>query len=220
MVVPKVCSHQRSGTHLLAASIKKNFNVGNVSGSIEVKDQEWYKTGSCDSSKMIWFDLIGSHKKYPNCKSTGSGFNDNQIVYVMRDPVDTLWSYFHFLNRSPKTPGMPGHDHPSKYDSFNNWISISSVEYWKKHVGSYMSNDFPIVRFENLSGDEDGFNREMKKIGNIFNLKSDMKKYERVQEKVGWSPGEGRSDYNKEMSEDSLSIFREAIGQSIFGYSI
>ena len=92
--------------------------------------------------------IIASHKKYIKQKG--------KFIYLIRNPADTLVSYYHFQRHRFKMEVGP----------FSDFLRSSSGLYaWKKHVKSWENKCFCTVKYEDMKKDT---YREIKKVLEIF----------------------------------------------------
>ena len=172
-----VISHERSGTH---------FTVNNILKNAVVK-QHWHNIGewfgpyhdSChrfehiDAFNRNWDQawrqgcVIKSHCDHDLFEAR---YHPAPVIYVMRDPRDTLTSWFHYLNHddfyryNPKVEDMRCDDfftflrRPLPAFLQNSYALESDTRdiagRWARHVAGWISApDTLVVRYEELARD-------------------------------------------------------------------
>lgn len=180
-VVFYVVSHERSGTHFVINTILKNtyikegwHNIGEWFGPY---DEPGRRFEHIDAFNASWGDakrrrsIIKSHCDRDLFEAR---YREAKVVYVLRDPRDTLTSWFHYLNRGEYYQNNPQvGDH--RCESFTEFVrrpvspflmycySLSGgfgnvVERWASHVRGWLGaadcgRDILVVRYEELHRD-------------------------------------------------------------------
>ncbi len=169
-----VVSHERSGTHLTINTLFRNayvqprlLYVGDWLGPydrpntrfahLEGFRAKWPATSRAGGIIKTHADVMLFREKYPKAK----------VVYVLRDPRDTLVSFFHYLNSDElhhSNPGLPNQRSanfaeflrrpPSDYllYGFSNEPSFSNVAgRWASHVAGWLAQPgVCVVTYEQL----------------------------------------------------------------------
>ena len=199
-----ICSHKRSGTHLLAATIFQNFKLPDMSlvtpihaGKRFVRGEEESEVGS--RATIPWGGLWGSHNFY-NPKWAK---NPDKILYIVRHPVRTMVSYWRFVDPLQK-------DVPERY------LSEGRAKFWYRHAKGYTQNCH-WVRYEDLVGDS--HDNVLSDIAEWFGLEKKQDGYSRVEERVGWY-----SDSTPTQSKETVQMAKDSLGKVLpdgfLGYDI
>ncbi len=200
----QICSHKRSGTHFLCATILKNFKLSNINlvsyihtgRKFVVGDEEW-KVGS--RVEIPWGGLWRTHNyfnpkwfKYPE-----------KVLYIVRNPIDTLLSHWRFID-------------PLRKKDHKIYLGENSVKTWYKHAKGYTNNCY-WIKYEDLVGDaHDGILDDIK---SNFNLESKFSYYQRVSEKVGWYSADDPLELDEPV-EEIIRICRKVIPSNFLGYDL
>jgi len=164
-----VCSHKRSGTHLLAATIYKNFELPDMSIHATIRsgmkfifgDQEWEQRAT-----IPWGKLCSNHNFY-----NPAWYKEPQnIIYIVRHPIPTLTSLWRIMDPELKND-------PDLY------LGSDRIEYWQRHVKGFTQNCF-WIRYEDLIDEK--HDEILETISDKFNLTPKLSEFERVEESVGW----------------------------------
>jgi hypothetical protein len=191
-----VCSHRRSGTHLLAATIWTNFYIKNTEAIVEVEGQKWFASNQ-QKALVQWQRILGKHEPFSEC-----GINKDCILYIVRHPVDCFYSFWNFMAFGR---------------SIEEIITKDRIEYWYKHTKGY-TNNCRWIRYEDLTGQR--FDEILYFIEKEFSLRRRHKNFIRINEKVGWSPKEAKSGYSSMIKPEILNLFKEIIPDGYLGYRI
>lgn len=189
----KVCSHRRSGTHFLMASLHHNFLLGNQAGCIRVQGQRWAETGE-ESARIPWCNLFGAHG--PISEADKKNIPRDRILYIVRHPYDCLYSLWRFWGER------------GGVDAF---ISADRIERWREHVASYTAAGVYVVRYEDL---HDSFAVRLSLIGEAFDLTLQRpgQPPEPPAGLVGWTPREGRVGYYHNATPDTVERVKLGVG--------
>lgn len=201
----KVCSHLRSGTHFLMATLYKNFQFSeDLSEVITVPNAKWYSTDK-DTVVVPWQKLFGSHTKFEEC-----GISSNEILYIVRHPIDCLFSLWRGVGWQPTL-------------TFEDWLiepdllfGVNKVQYWYDHVLSYITKVF-FIKYEDLYHNNENI---LHIVSDYFKLKRKNAKFERIDEVVGWSPNGAKPGFCKLASEKSRELVRKVVPHDFLGYEI
>ena len=172
-----VISHERSGTHFLINTILRNtyirqdwHNIGEWFGPY---DDPRTRFAHIDAFNAKW-DQLGRKatiiKSHCDRDLFEARYKKAKVIYVLRDPRDTLTSWFHYLNRDEfyhYNPQVPDH----RCESFSKFLrkpvtpflrysyslhgNFSNVaERWASHVSGWLeASDTLVVRYEGLLRD-------------------------------------------------------------------
>ncbi len=177
-----IASHRRSGTHLLIESLRRSFG----------KDLMLLKThGLAD-------EVLGHRARMEigtrRVLSLVDHYEDQPMLYIVRDPRDTLTSNFHWWQTSGEsrcggiaagfrdvTPHqwITGRVRVDRVTGNDPGCGVSQahidegmfsdpVGFWKKHVTSYLDEGVAMVRYEDLSRHPA---RTLRRIGDHFSWK-------------------------------------------------
>jgi len=199
-----ICSHKRSGTHLLAASIWKNFELPDLtvravvhSGKKFVMGSKMWTTG--DRVDIPWGGLWRSHNFF-----NPPWFKDpKRVLYIIRNPVDTLVSFWRFLD-------------PLCKDDLEVHFGKGRVAFWLKHVRGYTDN-CRWVRYEDLVGDK--HDEVLDQIAEWFDLTARVDTYQRVVGRVGWYSSESPVK-SKRPTKTILRMIEKNFPDEFLGYSV
>lgn len=182
------------------ATLLRNFRLEGPGAEIDVQGQRWFTDGR-DRATVPWGHLFGSHRLFGNCC-----IEPKRILYVVRDPRDTLDSLWRFVAESTG-------------ESFISWCKPSRITAWVVHVASYLAGEVMMVRYEDLVGDR--HDEMLEQIWTRFDLrKRNGFGWERIGPKVGWSPGPGRSGYWRDWPEDLRERFAACVPPRFLGYDM
>lgn len=188
----KVCSHQRSGVHLLMALLAGNFDFKeNLEEEFHAEGRNWYSGGK----KVVvpWGGLFGTHEP---CGDSVDG----TILYLIRNPLECLRSCWEF-------DGCKG--------SLTEFCTDERIKYWHDHTKHYCRNN-AFVRYEDLVASPI---QTLEKIRLTFNLKRKHLRYKTISTRVGWNPLQrmGARDGYRLSTVDRI---RGIIGEEYRGYRI
>jgi hypothetical protein len=189
----------RSGTHLLMATLAANFEFGDLSIEGEVPGQRWYATGR-SRAVIPWGRLFGDHQPFAQ-----TGTAPERILYIVRDPRDTLDSLWRF-----EAPGTA----PEAF------LTPERIDYWYRHASEYCSR-VHWIRFEDLTGD--GFEDVLEGIARRFVLPRRAAAppgFRRVEHSVGWSPGPGRPGRWRGWPPECQARIASLIPRGFLGYEL
>lgn len=209
----KVYSHKRSGTNFLLATLYKNFEFNDVSRMITTTKDTYddflhidedngapiYK-GNNVTWRHPYSKLNGDHKPCRVAKPN--------MIYIVRDPRDTLLSLFNLKGSVGK---------------FKDWLNPNRIKNWYNHVNSYVNKGVYIVKYEDLMTD---FENTMTKIEENFGLKRKNDSFEMIDDLVGWAPKNGKDKLKGEVrdksiySEDINNKIRGIVPKNFLGYEI
>jgi hypothetical protein len=200
----KVHSHRRSGTHLLMATLAENFELGDLSIEVDVPGQRWHASGEA-RAVVPWGRLFGDHEPYLDTRAS-----PERILYIVRDPRDTLDSLWRF--EAPATP-------------LGQFLTLDRIRHWHRHASGYCARVF-WIRFEDLTGDR--FESVMAEIAGRFGLRSRAPevapgrggRFRRIREPVGWSPGPGRQGWWRDWPAEWRARFAAVIPAGFLGYPL
>ena len=155
--MPYVHSHPRSGTHLLAATLKRNFYAGVDVGQRKVGTGHWSSRWNFGPTVYAQMLAPGGHVLYNH-----KGFQNDRIhFYIYRDsrdvavslwnakvlmhPARRSWSFSKFLRTKLDWYLTPGN---RIRKGMPRW---TVVEQWKEHLESWAErSDVFYVRYEQL----------------------------------------------------------------------
>ena len=172
-----VISHERSGTHFMINTILRNtyakrgwHNVGEWFGPY---DNHTDRFAHIDAFNSTWEQarkqraIIKSHCDRDLIEAQ---YKRAKVIYVLRDPRDTLTSWFHYLNRDEfyhHNPQVPDHRCESfaeflrrplspflkySYSLHGNFSNVA--ERWASHVSGWLGTPGTLVcRYEQLHRD-------------------------------------------------------------------
>jgi len=194
----KLCSHKRSGTHVLAATIWKNFELPDLSASAIMPsgykfirgDEEW---GPGSRVIIPWHRLWYTHNLWAR--------DPKRTLYIVRHPVDTLMSFWRLLD--PLCKRDP--------DVF---VGKQGVTNWLSHIKWY-TFDCHWVRYEDLIGDK--HDEVLDQIADWYKLTPKNNSYERVKERVGWVSYKTPIQ-PKEPPEELFRAIEEILPDTLLGY--
>lgn len=197
-----ICSHKRSGTHLLAATIQRNFELPDMTikavihqgKKFIIGDQEW-KPG--ERAAIPWGALWRTHNFFNPSWVT----DPEKILYIVRNPVNTLMSYQRLMDplceKAPETfIGQPG------------------VRFWFKHAKGYTKHCH-WVRYEDLVGER--HDEVLGQIAAWFGLQPKYAKFVRVEEHVGWYSAE--TPRQTLSSEGLVEACKAVVPEGFLGYT-
>jgi hypothetical protein len=194
----------RSGTHLLMATLATNFYLGDLSLDVDLPGQRWHATGQA-RAVVPWGRLFGDHEPFPDAHTC-----PEKILYIVRDPRDTLQSLWRF-----EAADVP----------LGEFLTLDRIRYWHRHAAGYCASVF-WVRFEDLTGA--GFEALMERIAKHFDLQPRTRRhgapgagrFRRITRRVGWSPGGGTNDSWREWPAEWRERFASVIPEGFLGYRL
>jgi len=191
----RVCSHPRSGTHMLLAILYKNFEFNqDISLVLSPRGMKWVD-GRTKQVLVPWGKLHGTHKKFGVSKTDPK----KRLIYLIRHPVDVMSSFWRFANNDLST---------------EEYIKKSRIQFWYDSVKSYEGHAI-FVRYEDLINDKQ-FVPELEKIRAAYKLKPKSGYPIKINEMVGWIPLNPKSTtYNREYVTD---LVKKVVPQGFFGY--
>jgi hypothetical protein len=172
-----VVSHERSGTHFAINTLFQNtyvrprlFYVGDWPGPYDRPETRWAHIEAFSNTwetEKLQGGLIKSHC---DARIFAGRFPSAPVVYVMRDPRDTLVSFFHYLNNDELYRTNPGLADQRCRD-FSEFLRRPASDYlrlgffeqpdfdnvvgrWASHVCGWMTvPGVCLVRYEDLKKD-------------------------------------------------------------------
>jgi len=203
IVLPKVYSYRRSGTHLLLSLIWRNFDVGDTAEAVHVPEMVWYSTGQHEVI-VPWAKLFVDHDQYD-----ASRVSVAQAIYIMRHPVDCLYSNWRSLEAQ------------CDKDEY----VVASADSWRRHVDSFVQAGIPAIQYEWLCYSPQ---LVLQLIQRLFGLRPYSDEWTLSDEPIGWSPGEGamqkppypRALYADRLQAATLEQLRQQLGACYYGYLI
>ncbi len=166
-----VVSHQRAGNHFLnylmeAYLDRPRFLSGGISPlGKERKDWLWI---AHHDFKMRIINKISKLKNYKFKK----------IIYLYRDPLDTIFSLIKMNVRNPEENVF--HDYTTEEEGFSDKYVIEHFNHLKKHNKIYLNSPLVIpIKYENLLNDKIR-NKEFKKICDFFGYEFDEDKLSKI----------------------------------------
>ena len=188
-----VISHERSGTHFLINTVRRNTYVRHPLAKIA----EWYGPYDDHSTRFDHIDALNA--RWPQlCKTAGmikshcdrplfeARYRKAKVVYILRDPRDVMTSWFHYLNGDRSLDLVPpeaGDHHCESFSEFlrrplSDWLRYSYslhgdlanvAERWADHVSGWITApDTLIVSFRELKGD---YKAVVRKVARFIGLK-------------------------------------------------
>jgi hypothetical protein len=199
----------RSGTHLLMATLAANFDLGDLSIEVDLPGHRWHATGEA-RAVVPWGRLFGDHEPFPETWPVPqTRTSPERILYIVRDPRDTLHSLWRF--DAPTTP-------------LGDFLTLDRIRHWYHHASGYSAHVF-WIRFEDLTGD--GFERVMERVAERFDLRlrTDRtppggRRFRRIATPVGWSPGTGAGGFWRKWPAGWRERFASVIPEGFLGYRL
>ncbi len=198
-----ICSHKRSGTHLLAATVEKNFRLPSMSLTTVIHAGKRFVDGERESTvatraQIPWGGLWASHNFF-----NPTWIDDvSRILYIVRHPVRTLVSYWRFMD--------PQCLREEEY------LSEARVRFWKKHVTGYTRNCY-WIKYENLISSS--HDHVLENIAHWFDLDPKNAQFERVKRRVGWYSDKTPLQ-SKEPPPQLIENCPNVLGTKFLGYNI
>ncbi len=199
---PIVCSHKRSGVHLLMASLYQNYVLPDVSFTIMLRGFERYVSDTTEYTPgqravIPWRKLHGSHNFY-NPRWTK---NPKRILYIVRHPVCVLMSFWRFYDPSG--------------EEIDRFISEERMHFWAKHAKGYTDNCF-WIRYEDLIKN---YEETLTKVASQFNLELKQDKITKVVKHVGFFPTE-EPVQSKKPTPEIIERFKAFFPDGVLGYDM
>lgn len=199
-----ICSHKRSGTHFLAATLHENFVLPDASittavhqGKSFTMDETIWKPGS--RITIPWGGLWRSHNFY----NPPWFIEPEKILYIVRHPVRTLMSYWKFLD-------------PLGLKSVDTFLGENNVKFWYRHAKGYTKSCY-YIRYEDLAGDK--HKDVLDGIADHYGLEKKRQRYKRVNGGVGWYSGEKPLKREK-LESKTIDNFKKILPEGFLGYDI
>ena len=218
--MPYVHSHPRSGTHLLAATLKRNFYAGVDVGKRKVNTGHWSSRQNFGPSVYAQMFQPGVHVLYD-----AERFQEDRIhFYIYRDGRDVAvslwnakalmhpgwhdWSFSRFLRTKLDwylTPGVKS--------AKPRW---TVVEQWEEHLESWRDReDVFCIRYECLVLWPLGV---IAVIANHIDWEGDWDDFCPVTDKVGVAPGAAKiGTWRDVFSVDDLAYFHSIVPEGHWG---
>lgn len=175
LMVPKICTYPRSGTHLIMATVYRNFEVGDQSK--EGRSEPGRTWGSTGKKRVVipWLKMFGTHDPFLN-----SGFSKDHILYGIRHPLDALISRWRMKNlRTWKSEQGP----------LGEFLTEDIIQEWIDHVNGYVfEGDCFWLKYEDIIGPDEIYHSLLENIQEVFSLDPKCEEWVRVIEKVSWQP--------------------------------
>jgi len=198
----RICSHERSGTHVLMRSMWDNFyadrdDLGGDAGGLigEMGSYQGYEVKHVLPYQNLWL----THSLPP---PTDVG----DLVYVVRDGRDVGLSFARFgrHSHSGTPPPMRGPDREWYRRFFTTW---------RDHALAYVQTGIYTIRYEDLvlSGAE-----AIARLADYFELQLLGVKPRTIETPVGWKPsGEIRvGKWRTQMAPELVALFNEIVPAS------
>lgn len=172
-----VISHERSGTHLAINLLYRNLHIDQSFHDFITwrgnPDDKLGRIKYWKSYRDVWSSLFlrgGIIKSHCDAQIYSEFLPKSYVVYVLRDPRDTLVSFYHYLNKDVFHINNPGLDE-LRSDSFGEFIRRplhpylrygftidgimdTVVDRWAKHVKGWLSHkNVCVVEYEDFLKD-------------------------------------------------------------------
>ena len=199
-----ICSHKRSGTHFLMATLWYNFELPDLTVTTTMvagklfKDYDGLTIQSGEVARIRWGGLWLSHG------SINASMDLGKTVYVVRDPVPTLMSFWKFSDPLMKAA-------PSRF------IGHEAVANWYKQALGYLLAGCLVIRYEDFVGAK--HDDVLSLLESQFGLKRRWKRFERFRRKIGWYSAI-QPQQADEPPELLLNAIDEYIPNGFLGYNI
>jgi len=171
-----VVSHERSGTHLAMNLCYRNLHIAQdfhdfrgwrgPYGEASGREAHWRLTAEDWLSRQNRAGLVKSHCEASIFKKF---LPPAKVVYVLRDPRDTLVSFFHFLNSDEFHTHNPGTGDQRcadfseflrrplsdflRHEFSGNGTAGNVMERWAAHARGWLdARDVLVVRYEDMLG--------------------------------------------------------------------
>lgn len=193
----RTCSYQRSGTHLLMATLYYNFDFEeDLSLNLKRGDLVWRQTPEAVDVVVLWGRLHFSHKPFDTLEN-----RPENIVYPLRHPVSIMRSVWNFTHATPP---------------FKQFMTTERAKNWMQHIEGFRPH-VHFVRYEHLLK-EQTLVPVLEKLKNKFNLKPTEKYPHLVKERVGWVIKRRPAEPFDE--EHTRRILRSVLPKGYLGYTI
>ena len=172
-----VISHERSGTHFLINTIlgntftkQKICHIGEWFGPYDKSEDRFLHINNSNSKWKELHRETSIVKSHCDRELFEAVYQKAKVIYVLRDPRDTLTSWFHYLNRDEYYRNNPVvSDHRCK--SFSEFLTrpispflrysyslhgnfSNAAERWASHVSGWLDMpDTLVVRYEDVHQD-------------------------------------------------------------------
>jgi len=194
-----VCSHERSGTHFLMNSIAYNtyysvepfidFDYMQIGDIINFHKPEhvfnFIKKITFVEKKEIRYGLSSLIKSHHPAYIFKHLFNDENTIffYIYRNPIDTLLSYWKFINHWDWHEG-PRENNPINFvksspegqmQRYQRKSYDSIFSRWANHVNEWVENSkkFKNIHLVNYKDLDNNYNRTLENLLKIIDLKND-----------------------------------------------
>lgn len=199
----RICSHKRSGTHLLAALLYENFEFEDVSIEAVVHAEKSFTRdgityGVGNRVVIPWGKLWGTHNTY-----NPPWIDDpTKILYIVRHPVRTLMSYWKMMD--------PMAEEKEKF------LGEDRIKFWYRHAKGYTQNGCYYVKYEDLVKKR---RTVLNEIGEHYCIKKKRFNYRGIKNRVGWSSDQSPVPREK-LDKDTIERFKDIIPEGFLGYDI
>lgn len=172
-----IISHERSGTHFTINNLFRNTYVsqrlryvGDWMGPYEDRSTQFLHIKEFVQEWPVLMKQGGLIKSHCDARLFQNHFPKSRVVYVLRDPRDTLVSFFHYLNRDELYHTNPGLA-TQRCENFSEFLRRPASDYlrlgffekpgfdnvcgrWAEHVSGWTSMPgVCVVRYEALKTD-------------------------------------------------------------------
>jgi hypothetical protein len=180
-----VVSHERSGTHFAINTLFANAYVqprlryvGDWLGPYDHPETRYRHLENLQRDWRAWRNDGGMVKTHADAALFRRWYPASLVVYVLRDPRDTLWSFYHYLNSDElhrTNPGLadqrcrdfgdflrrPASDY-LKYGFYEKPEFDNVVGRWAQHVVGWLAAPgVCVIRYEDLARDFRGVVRKV-----------------------------------------------------------
>lgn len=186
------------------ATLWHNFELPDLTVTAKMPDGRMFRDydGTVvrpgEVARIRWGGLWLAHDAMDRSKKP------ERVVYVVRNPVDTLMSFWRFCDPLMLTA-------PSRF------IGYESVKHWHHQLLSYIMAGCMIIRYEDLVGTQHDYVLHL--LESRFGLKCKRERFERLMRKVGWY-----SSIEPLQSPDPPKLLLNAVAEQIpkgfLGYNI
>ena len=201
-----VISHERSGTHFLMNTILRNTYIRQGKGyhafakslNRHLKGYhciaEWFGPYDNPSKRFDHIDAFNSHwqnahehasiiKSHCERPLFEARYQNAKVLYILRDPRDTMVSWFHYLNKIHRLNPLIDDHSCTSFSSFlrnpaspflrygyslkGNFSNVA--ERWASHVSGWtVAPNTMVIRYENLKCD---YREVLKKISKFLGIR-------------------------------------------------